>query len=66
METILFAANSFLHLALALSVLGIAGAVLIAGLYESARNKVQGLWRRDEIVLGIDVVPSAGAVPQHS
>ena len=66
METILFAANSFLHVALALSVLGIAGAVFIAGLYEVARNKVQGLWRRDEIVLEIDAVASVGAVPQHS
>ncbi len=66
METILFAANSFLHLALALSVLGIAGAVFIAGLYEVARNKMQGLWRRDEIVLEIDAVARAGAVPQHS
>ena len=66
METILFAANSFLHLALALSVLGIAGAVLIAGLYESARNKVQGLWSRDEIVLETDAAASVGAVPQHS
>ena len=51
METILFAANSFLHVALALSVLGIAGAVFIAGLYEVARNKVRGLWRKNEIVL---------------
>ena len=66
MESIIIVVNSLLHLALALSVLGIAGAVLIAGLYESARNKVRGLWRRNEIVLEIDAAASAGAVPQHS
>ena len=66
METILFAANSFLHVALALSVLGIAGAVFIAGLYEVARNKMQGLWHRDEIVLETGAAASIGAVPQHS
>jgi len=66
METILFAVNSLLHVALALSVLGIAGAVLIAGVYEIARRKVQGLWRKNKVVLDSGAVASAGVAPQHS
>jgi hypothetical protein len=64
MENVLFATSTLLHLALTLSVLGIAGAVLVAGLYDIVLNKVQGLRRQDKITAEASTATST--VPQHS
>lgn len=64
METVLFTTNALLHLALTLSVLGITGAVLVAGLYDIVRNKMQALRNQDKIAAQTGTTTST--VPQHS
>jgi hypothetical protein len=57
METALFATNALLHLALTFSVLGITGAVLVAGLYDIAKNKAQALRRQAQTGTTTNPVP---------
>ena len=64
MENVLFATNAVLHLALTLSVLGITGAVLVAGLYDIVLNKMQTLRSQDKIAAQTSTTTST--VPQHS